>query len=124
KGVVPESVMPPYGFLADTVIDGEYVQDLVAANAMVGVPYTEDMIDNALADFLAQADPNADSSGLEDRYTWKEENGTVTQPFPKTIAVRNFDGQPELTEMDALIAYMQVLGTMVDFSTFTPVANR
>ena len=44
--------------------------------------------------------------------------------FGTPVNVRNFDGQPELTEMDALIAYIQVLGTMVDFSTFTPVANR
>ena len=124
KSVVPESVMPPYGFLADNVIDGEYIQDLVAANRMVGVPYTDAMVENALADFLAQADPNADSSGLVERYTWKEDNGTVVQNFPKSLNVRNFDGQPELTEMDALIAYVQVLGTMVDFTTFTPVANR
>ena len=91
---------------------------------MAGVPYTDAMVENALADFTAQADPNADSSGLTDRYTWKEENGAVTQDFPKSINIRNFDGQPELTEMDALIAYIQVLGTMVDFSTFTPVASR
>ena len=124
KSVVPESVMPPYGFLANTIIDGKYIQDLLATNRMAGVPYTDAMVENALADFKAQADPNGDSSGLTDRYTWKEENGAVTQAFPKTINVRNFDGQPELTEMDALIAYVQVLGTMVDFSTYTPVANR
>jgi cytochrome c oxidase cbb3-type subunit 2 len=38
--------------------------------------------------------------------------------------VSNFDGQDDLTEMDALIAYMQMLGTLVDFSTFTPDASR
>ena len=116
KSVVPESVMPPYGFLADHVIDGEYVQDLVATNALVGVPYSDAMIDNALADFVAQADPLGDSSGLEERYG--------EDVFGTPVNVRNFDGRPELTEMDALIAYMQVLGTMVDFSTYTPVANR
>ena len=124
KSVVPESVMPPYGFLANNVIDGKYIQGLLETDRMAGVPYTDAMVENALADFTAQADPNADSSGLTDRYTWKEENGAVVQTFPKTINIRNFDGQPELTEMDALIAYIQVLGTMVDFSTFTPVANR
>ena len=116
--------MPPYGFLANNVIDGKYIQGLLETDRMAGVPYTDAMVENALADFTAQADPNADSSGLTDRYTWKEENGAVVQTFPKTINIRNFDGQPELTEMDALIAYIQVLGTMVDFSTFTPVANR
>ena len=124
KSVVPESVMPPYGFLADNIIDGKYIQESVEANRMAGVPYTDAMVENALADFTAQADPNADGSGLTDRYTCKEENGAVAQSFPKSINIRNFDGQPELTEMDALIAYIQVLGTMVDFSTFTPVANR
>ena len=124
KSVVPESVMPPYGFLANNVIDGKYIQGLLETDRMAGVPYTDAMVENALADFTAQADPNADSSGLTDRYTWKEENGTVVQAFPKTINIRNFDGQPELTEMDALIAYLQVLGTMVDFSTFQPDPAR
>ncbi len=116
KSVVPESVMPPYGFLLSREIDGRYIQDVVATNQLVGVPYTEEMVANALADFTAQVDPNGDSAGLEERY------GEAV--FGTPINVRNFDGQPQLTEMDALIAYMQVLGTMVDFSTFTPVANR
>jgi cytochrome c oxidase cbb3-type subunit II len=116
KGVVPESVMPPYGFLAKREIDGLYIQDVVATHRIVGVPYTDDMLENARADMLVQADPAGDSSGLEERY------GAAT--FGTAINVRNFDGQAELTEMDALIAYLQVLGTMVDFSTFTPVATR
>jgi cytochrome c oxidase cbb3-type subunit II len=116
KSVVPESVMPPYGFLANREIDGKYIEDTVATHRMAGVPYTDEMLETALADFLAQGDPNADSGGLEDRYG--------AEAFGTAVNVRNFDGQPELTEMDALIAYVQVLGTMVDFSTFTPVANR
>ena len=78
---------------------------------MVGVPYTSDMIASAKADFAAQADPDADTDGLFERYGEK-------------VNVRNFDGQPGITEMDALVAYLQVLGTMVDFSTFEPVASR
>lgn len=116
KSVVPESVMPPYGFLFNTTIDGRYVQDVVATNRMAGVPYSDEMVESALADFKAQVDPLGDYDGLEARYG-KEVFGTP-------INVRNFDGIPELTEMDALIAYIQVLGTMVDFSTYTPVANR
>jgi len=116
KSVVPESVMPPYGFLANTVIDGKYIQDVVATNRMAGVPYSDEMVASALEDFKAQVDPNGDSSGLEARYG--------DEAFGTPVNVRNFDGQPELTEMDALIAYIQVLGTMVDFSTYTPVANR
>ena len=80
------------------------------ANQVVGVPYTDEMMENAEADFAAQADPNADTEGLMARY-------------PKA-QVRNFDGQPELTEMDALIAYLQMLGTLVDFSTFQPDPGR
>ncbi len=116
KSVVPESVMPPYGFLANREIDGKYIQDVVETHRMTGVPYTDEMVANARADFAAQADPNGDPSGLEERYG--------AGAFGHAVNVRNFDGQPELTEMDALIAYIQVLGTMVDFSTFTPVANR
>ena len=71
---------------------------------------TEKALTAAVEDFKAQADPNADSTGLQARYA-------------KTN-ISNFDGQAALTEMDALIAYLQVLGTMVDFSTFTPDASR
>ena len=116
KSVVPESVMPPYGFLFDRVIDGEYIQDSLKTHSIVGVPYSDEMIAEAQADFAVQADPNADASGLEARYG--------EDAFGTPVNVRNFDGQPEVTEADALIAYMQVLGTMVDFSTYTPVANR
>ncbi len=110
QAVVPESVMPKYGYLKETALEPGYITDLMAANRLVGVPYTDDDMTNAAADFTAQADPNADGTGLADRY------GRVT--------MSNFDGQAELTEMDALIAYLQVLGTMVDFSTFTPDASR
>jgi cytochrome c oxidase cbb3-type subunit 2 len=77
---------------------------------MVGVPYSDEMIENAQADFKAQADPESDTAGLEERYS--------------KINLRNFDAAPGVSEMDALIAYLQVLGTMVDFSTYTPVASR
>lgn len=118
KSVVPESVMPPYGFLFNREIDGRYIESVVKTHAMVGVPYTEDMVANARADFLAQVNPDGDPSGLQSRY------GAAAVPNGADVNVRNFDGQPQLTEADALIAYMQVLGTMVDFSTFTPDASR
>lgn len=118
KSVVPESVMPPYGFLFHREIDGEYAADVLKTSALVGVPYSEEMIANAKADFVAQADPNGDSAGLQERY------GAAAVPGGKDVNVRNFDGQPALTEADALIAYLQVLGTMVDFSTFVPDPSR
>jgi cytochrome c oxidase cbb3-type subunit 2 len=115
--VVPESVMPKYAFMMNNVIDGQYIADKLSTNAMVGVPYTEAMIENAIADFAAQADPNADTAGLQERY------GAAAFGH-LDVNVSNFDGQPELTEMDAIIAYLQVLGTMVDFTTFIPDPTR
>ena len=111
QSVVPESVMPKYGFLEDTLIDGRYVQDLMATHAFVGVPYTEEMLENAQSDFAVQADPDKDYDGLVERYG-------------ESAQVRNFDGRPGISEMDALVAYLQMLGTLVDFSTFTPDASR
>ena len=110
QSVVPESIMPRYAFLADTRIDGEYVQDLMKTHRLVGVPYSDIQIEMAASDFVTQADPDGDWDDLLDRYPG--------------AATGNFDGQEALTEMDALIAYLQVLGTMVDFSTFTPDASR
>ena len=51
RGVVPESVMPPYGFLANTIIDGKHIQNVVATNRMAGVPYSDEMVETAQADF-------------------------------------------------------------------------
>src|SRR5690554_5075651 len=68
RSVVPESVMPAYGFLMDQPVNVEGITAHLVANSRVGVPYTDDMIANAEADLRVQANPNADSSGLEDRY--------------------------------------------------------
>lgn len=103
--------MPKYGFLLNRMVDANHIDERLKTDAMVGVPYTSDMIENAKADFAAQADPNSDYDGLLERY-------------PNATNVRNFDGRPGISEMDALVAYLQVLGTMVDFSTFQPVASR
>lgn len=112
QSVVPESVMPKYAFLEDKKIDGKYIQDLMETHRMVGVPYSDDMIENAAADFAAQADPDSDYDGLLERYG------------EDSVNVRNFDGQPDISEADAIIAYLQMLGTLVDFSTFTPLPSR
>ena len=105
RDVVPESIMPSYAFLKETPLKVTDVGMELKANALVGVPYTQEMIDSARADLVAQADPNADTSALLARY-------------PKA-KVGDFDGDPtKLTEMDALVAYLQMLGTLVDFSTY------
>jgi len=105
RSVVPESVMPSYAFLKETPLEVKTVSMHLSANRAVGVPYTDEMLENAEADLKAQADPNADTSGIEARY-------------PKA-KLGDFDGDPtKLTEMDALVAYLQMLGTLVDFSTY------
>ncbi|ADE84916.1 cytochrome-c oxidase, cbb3-type subunit II [Rhodobacter capsulatus] len=111
QSVVPESVMPSYSYLANVPLDSTWIEDRVSTDALVGVPYSAEMIAAAKADFVAQADPNADSA-------------TLVANYGEKVNIRNFDGKPGLTEMDALVAYLQVLGTMVDFSTFQPVASR
>jgi len=110
RSVVPESVMPSYSFLKDTPLERVDYSVELTANSMVGVPYTEEMVASANQDLVAQADPNADTSGVEARY-------------PKA-KLGDFDGNPQaLTEMDALVAYLQMLGTLVDFSTYDEAAG-
>jgi cytochrome c oxidase cbb3-type subunit II len=108
--VVPESIMPPYAFLADNELDAKAMAAHLVANRRVGVPYSDDMIANAAADMEQQASPDADSTALMERY-------------PKAV-VADFDGSPRVTEMDALIAYLQMLGTLVDFSVYEPEKNQ
>jgi len=110
QSVVPESIMPKYGFLLNAAVQPEDIAAEMRVHRFVGVPYTDAQIDAAYGDMRVQADPGGDWDDLLERYPG--------------AAVGNFDGQPQLTEMDALIAYLQVLGTMVDFSTFTPDASR
>ncbi len=110
QSVVPESVMPKYAFLMDAKLEPEDVTDLVATHRTVGVPYSDEMIANVRGDFRVQVDPMGDYDALLERYPGAQ--------------VRSFDGQPGISEMDALIAYLQMLGTLVDFSTFVPDAHR
>ena len=101
QAVVPESVMPQYAFLTQRDLKAGDMGATLTALYRVGVPYTATDIKKADEDLKVQADPMADSADLQKRY-------------PKS-QVRDFDGQPDrLTEMDALVAYLQVLGTMVD----------
>ena len=106
RSVVPESVMPPYAFLAERPLATDQIADFLRVNRIVGVPYSDEMIDAALADLIAQSDPEADTRALLERYPG--------------AAVGDLDGNPhELTEMDAVVAYLQILGRMVDFSQYS-----
>jgi cytochrome c oxidase cbb3-type subunit 2 len=103
RDVVPESIMPAYSWLSRTPLRTDDLGDHLWAQRAVGVPYTDDMIANAAADASGQADPDAaTAAGVSQRY-----GGATT--------VRAYDGQPgRLTEMDALVAYLQVLGRLTD----------
>jgi len=111
RSVVPESIMPGYPFLAQRPLEAEDIAAHLRANRAVGVPYTDEMIASAQADLRAQADP--EGTGVD----------ALLARYPKAQA-RDFDGNPqEVTELDALIAYLQMLGTLVDFDVYKPEEN-
>jgi|TARA_R100000501_G_scaffold12618_1_gene23233 cytochrome c oxidase cbb3-type subunit 2 len=108
RSVVPESIMPPYGFLAERDVRTDDISEHLVALRRVGVPYTDEQIELAEADMRLQGDTDGYGPDLAARY-------------PK-VQVRDFDGDPQrLTEMDALVAYLQMLGTLVDFETAEPM---
>lgn len=111
RHVVPESVMPAYAWLARTGLRTDDLGANLKALRAVGVPYSDEMIANAAADAYGQAAPESPyAEGVVKRY------GEAT-------TVRPFDGRPgELTEMDALVAYLQVLGRLTDAATKTAAA--
>jgi cytochrome c oxidase cbb3-type subunit 2 len=107
RAVVPESIMPGYSFLATRPLKFGDVKEHLKTLRIVGVPYTDEQIDNAAKDLEVQSRPDGDTAGLLKRY-------------PKAV-VSNFDGNPAVvTEMDALVAYLQMLGTLVDFTKYQP----
>jgi cytochrome c oxidase cbb3-type subunit II len=111
RAIVPASVMPGYPFLADTDLDFHDITEHLKTNRAVGVPYTDQQIEHAMADLRAQANP--DDANAED----------FLKRYPKAN-VRDFDGKPgRLTEMDALVAYLQMLGTLVDFKIYDDKAD-
>ena len=103
RDVVPVSVMPAYGWLLATELRTDDLGLHLRALRAVGVPYTDDMIANAAVDAYAQTNP--DSSRADG----------VTKRYGKATTMRAFDGNPShLTEMDALVAYLQILGRLTD----------
>lgn len=115
RSVVPDSIMPPYAFLAEKKLKFEGIEDDLKALRLAGVPYTDDMIANAKADLVAQASPNMDYDA-EDALVARYE---AIAERKGTLKISDYDRNPaEITEMDALIAYLQMTGTLVDFSTY------
>jgi len=107
RSVVPESVMPGYPFLQERTLDYPDAAARMRALRLAGVPYSDEMIDKAQADLLAQVSPDS------------KEAKELLARYPKA-QVRKFDGTqtPAPSELDALIAYLQMLGTLVDFAKF------
>ncbi len=106
RSVVPESIMPSYPWLAKTPLDTAKAASHIGTLRITGVPYTDDMIAKAKADIEAQVNP--DSKGVKE----------LLARYPKA-KVGNFDDNAEtVTELDAVIAYLQMLGTLVDFASF------
>jgi cytochrome c oxidase cbb3-type subunit II len=111
KSVVPGTVMPAYPWLAATELDFDHIDDDMKVNAALGVPYTAEMIASARADVRTQATTDA------------PEAAAFAKRYPRAQA-RDYDGNAgRVTEADALIAYLQVLGTLVDFKLYDDKAN-
>jgi cytochrome c oxidase cbb3-type subunit 2 len=111
RSIVPQSVMPNYAFLAKNEVDTKTIGDHLSTNRIVGVPYTDEQIANATADMKAQVDPDSPTAA------------DLVKRYPKAV-VRNFDGQGgNPTELDALVAYLQMLGTLVDFKLYNEKTN-
>ncbi|MGO9742488.1 MAG: cytochrome-c oxidase, cbb3-type subunit II [Roseiarcus sp.] len=111
RSVVPQSIMPNYGFLVDAPLDTRELADYMRTSKLVGVPYTDDDIAKALDDVKTQVNPDSpNAADLQKRY-------------PKA-QLRKFNvGTSEITEGDALVAYLQMLGTLVDFKVYDDKAN-
>ncbi len=110
RSVVPESIMPAYPFLVDRKIEYGDIAEHLKTLKMVGTPYTDEQIANARADLEAQANPDADTTAFEKRY-------------PKAMIGKATPGN-DVTEMDALVAYLQMMGTLVRFSDVPPERLR
>ena len=123
RSVVPDSIMPPYAFLAEKKLKFDHIEDDLKTLRLTGVPYTDDMIAGAKADLVAQASPNADYDA-EDAFVARYE---AVAGRKGSVKISDYDRNPaEITEMDALIAYLQMTGTLVDFSTYeaNDLSNR
>ena len=111
RDVVPVSVMPAYDWLLTTELRVDDLGLHLKALRAVGVPYTDDMIANAPLDAFGQSNPDSPQAD------------GVTKRYGNATTVRAFDGRPnELTEMDALVAYLQILGRLTDVA-HKPIAQ-
>ena len=111
RAVVPESVMPAYSFLVERKLEVPDIAAHLKSLRAVGVPYSDEMIASAAADLDAQVDPDADPTALLKRY-------------PRAVVGKFNAESSSITEMDALVAYLQMLGTLVRISDIPPERLR
>ncbi|MBU6140000.1 MAG: cytochrome-c oxidase, cbb3-type subunit II [Proteobacteria bacterium] len=112
RNLVPESIMPGYKFLIERDAKISDLATDMEVLRKIGVPYTDEMIQNAVSDAMVQASSERESTGLINRYG-------------KKVNTRDFDGNPnKVSEMDALVSYLQTLGTFVDFAKFDPILKK
>ncbi len=111
RSVVPQSIMPTYAFLASTPLDTRELAQTMKVSQIVGVPYTDEDIAKAVDDVKVQVSPDSpDAAAFQQRY-------------PKS-QLRKFNAESsDVTEADALVAYLQMLGTLVDFKLYDDKAN-
>jgi len=111
RSVVPQSIMPSYGFLFDAPLDTRALVANIETSREVGVPYTDEQMANIMTDLKAQVSPDT------------PEAAALLKRYPKAAVRKFYPGSPQVTEGDAMIAYLQMLGTLVDFSQFDDKAN-
>ena len=111
RSVVPQSIMPSYGFLFDTPLDSRALVANIETSREVGVPYTDEQMATIMTDLKAQVSPDT------------PEAAALLKRYPKAAVRKFYPGSPQVTEGDAMIAYLQMLGTLVDFSQFDDKAN-
>jgi cytochrome c oxidase cbb3-type subunit 2 len=106
RSVVPESIMPSYPWLAQTPLKYAQIGENLKTLKIVGVPYSDEMISNAVTDVEAQVSPDSKAAKA------------LLERYPKA-KVGKFNSQSDkITELDAVVAYLQMLGTLVDFASF------
>lgn len=107
RSVVKESIMPGYPWLMEPLRYKD-VADRMRALKVVGVPYSE-----STEEYEANVKRFGEDIAKNLNILHAEKN------LLAQATTGNYDGNAkDITEMDALVAYLQLLGTMVDFSKF------
>jgi len=106
RSVVPESIMPNYPWLRENELDYSDIEAKMATLKKVGVPYS-----------LTDIEYKANVEKFGETVAKKLDISKAEKNLMAQAKLGNYDGNPDkLSEMDALVAFLQVLGTMVDFS--------